>query len=82
MTDGLSYVRTLEPAKRAEAEAWAEMPAAEFQARIGMAIGELRSEIAAIRTPVWKTALRNAGLFAGGMLTAAWAAFFDQTPRP
>jgi hypothetical protein len=47
-----------------------------------MAIGELRSEIAAIRTPVWKTALRNAGLFAGGMLTAAWAAFFDQTPRP
>jgi hypothetical protein len=82
MTDGFSYIVTLDPAKRAEARAWAEMPAAEFQARVGMAMGEMRGELAALRAPVWKTLVRNGGLFVGGAVAAAWAVVNDQMPRP
>jgi hypothetical protein len=82
MTDGFSYIVTLDPAKRAEARAWAEMPAAEFQARVGMAMGELRGELATLRTPAWKGLVRNGGLFVGGAVAAAWAVLNDQMPRP
>jgi acyl-coenzyme A thioesterase PaaI-like protein len=83
MSDGYSYIAMLDPAKRAEARVWAEMPAAEFQARLGMAMGEMRDELAALRTPAWKGLLRNGGLFVGGAAAAAWAVVNGQMPpRP
>lgn len=73
MTDN-RYIEGLPPEQRPVAKVWADMPAPEFQARVGLTIEEIREEVAAIRRPAWKTGAQWVGVAAASAIATVFGA--------